>query len=114
MDWFQREGLAEVYKEISPIQDYTGNKYELYFLEHYFRPLKYSPMECKDKEITCAAPLCVKTRLVMKETGEIKEQEIFMGDLPMMTTSGTFIVNGAETRGSESACPLSGRLLRPR
>ena len=95
-DWFQREGLAEVYKEISPIQDYTGNKYELYFLEHYFRPLKYSPMECKDKEITCAAPLCVKTRLVMKETGEIKEQEIFMGDLPMMTTSGTFIVNGAE------------------
>ncbi len=95
-DWFQAEGLAEVYKEISPIQDYTGNKYELYFLDHYFRPAKYSPVECKDKEITYAAPLYVKTRLVMKETGEIKEQEIFMGDLPMMTTNGTFVVNGAE------------------
>ena len=94
--WFEVEGLSEVYQEISPIKDYTGNKYELYFLDHYFRPPKYSPEECKDKEITCAAPLYVKTRLVMKETGEIKEQEIFTGDLPMMTPNGTFIVNGAE------------------
>ena len=94
--WFKAEGLAEVYQEISPIKDYTGNKYELYFLDHYFRPPKYSPEECKEKEITSSAPLYVKTRLVMKETEEIKEQEIFMGDFPMMTTNGTFVVNGAE------------------
>ena len=95
-DWFTAEGLGEVYREISPIQDYTGNKYELFFLDHYFRDPKYGPEECKEKEITFATPLYVKTRLVMKETGEIKEQEIFMGDLPMMTINGTFIVNGAE------------------
>ena len=95
-DWFKTEGLAEVYREISPIKDYTGTKYELSFLEHYFRPPKYSPEECKDKEITYAEPLYIRTRLVMKETGEIKEQEIFVGDLPMMTANGTFIVNGAE------------------
>ena len=95
-DWLKTEALREVYQDISPIRDYTGNKYELYFLDHYFRSPKYSPEECKDKEITYAAPLYVKTRLVMKETGEIKEQEIFMGDLPMMTSNATFIVNGAE------------------
>ena len=95
-DWFKTEGLAEVYREISPIKDYTGTKYELSFLEHYFHPPKYSPEECKDKEITYAEPLYIRTRLVMKETGEIKEQEIFVGDLPMMTANGTFIVNGAE------------------
>ncbi len=94
--WFKAEGLAEVYKEISPIQDYTGNKYGLEFVDHYFREPKYSPEECKAKEITYAAPLYVKTRLIMKETGEIKEQEIFVGDLPMMTENGTFVVNGAE------------------
>ena len=95
-EWFKIEGLTEVYKEISPIQDYTGSKYELSFLEHYFREPKYTAKECKDKEITFAAPLYIKTRLMMKETGEIKEQEIFMGDLPMMTANGTFVVNGAE------------------
>ena len=95
-DWFKTEGLAEVYLEISPIQDYTGAKYELSFLDHYFREPKYSAEECKDKEITFATPLYIKTRLIMKETGEIKEQEIFMGDLPMMTENGTFVINGAE------------------
>ncbi len=95
-DWFKSEGLIEVYQEISPIADYTGNKYELHFLEHYFRDSKYSPQESKEREITYAQPLYVKTRLVMKETGEIKEQEIFMGDIPMMTDNGTFIINGAE------------------
>ncbi len=95
-DWFTAEGLGEVYREISPIQDYTGNKYGLEFLDHYFRDAKNSPEECKEKEITFATPLYVKTRLIMKETGEIKEQDIFMGDLPMMTVNGTFIVNGAE------------------
>ena len=95
-DWLKNEGLQEVYQEISPISDYTGKKYELHFLDHFFREPKYSPTVCKDREISFAVPLYVKTRLVMKETGEIKEQEIFMGDIPMMTDNGTFIINGAE------------------
>ena len=95
-DWIKAEGLTEVYQEISPIADYTGNKYELHFLEHYFRDPKYSTQQSKEREITYSQPLYVKTRLVMKETGEIKEQEIFMGDIPMMTGNGTFIINGAE------------------
>ena len=94
--WFNTEGLEEVYREVSPIVDYTAKKYELHFLEHYFRAPKYSPAGCKEREITYSEPLYVKTRLVMKETGEIKEQEIFMGDIPMMTPNGTFIINGAE------------------
>ena len=95
-DWFRNDALREVYEEISPIADYTSKKYELHFAEHYFRTPKYSPQECKEREITFSQPLYVKTRLVMKETGEIKEQEIFMGDIPMMTPNGTFIINGAE------------------
>ncbi len=95
-DWFRDDGLTEVYQEISPITDYTGKKYELHFLEHHFRDAKYSPQESKEREITFSQPLWIKTRLVMRETGEIKEQEIFMGDIPMMTPNGTFIINGAE------------------
>ena len=95
-DWLKNDGLVEVYQEVSPIADYTGKKYELHFLEHYFRDPKYSPQESKEREITFSQPLYVKTRLAMKETGEIKEQEIFMGDIPMMTPNGTFIINGAE------------------
>ena len=95
-EWFKTEALTEVYQEISPIADYTGKKYELHFLEHYFRPPKYSPQVCKEREITFSQPVYVKTRLVMKETGEIKEQEIFMGDIPMMTPNGTFVINGSE------------------
>ena len=95
-DWFKADGLQEVYQEISPIADYTGKKYELHFLEHYFREPKYSPQDSKEREITFSQPLYVKTRLVMKDTGEIKEQEIFMGDIPMMTPNGTFVINGAE------------------
>ncbi len=72
-EWLKTEGLKEVYLEVSPISDYTGKKYELHFLDHFFRDPKYSPAECKDREITFAVPLYVKTRLVMKETGEIKE-----------------------------------------
>ena len=95
-DWFKTDALMEVYVEISPIEDYTGKKYELHFQEHYFRPPKYTPQESKEREITFSHPLYVKTRLVMKDTGEIKEQEIFMGDIPMMTPNGTFVINGAE------------------
>ena len=94
--WFNEEGLEDVFREVSPILDYTSKKYELHFQEHEFRPPKYSPQECKEREITYSQPLYVRTRLVMKETGEIKEQEIFMGDFPMMTENGTFIINGAE------------------
>ena len=95
-EWFNEQGLEDVFREVSPILDYTSKKYELHFQEHEFRPPKYSPQECKEREITFSQPLYVKTRLVMKETGEIKEQEIFMGDFPMMTDNGTFIINGAE------------------
>ena len=94
--WFNEEGLEDVFREVSPILDYTSKKYELHFQDHEFRPPKYLPQECKEREITFSQPLYVKTRLVMKETGEIKEQEIFMGDFPMMTENGTFIINGAE------------------
>ena len=93
---FKEESITEIFREISPIQDFTTNKYELDFEDHSFRPPKYSPQECKEKEITFSASLWVKTRLLMKETGVMKEQEIFMGDIPMMTSNGTFIVNGAE------------------
>ena len=95
-DWFKSEGLEEVLKEVSPIVDYTAKKYELHFLNHEFREPKYSPEECKEREITFSRPLYVTTRLQMKETGEIKQQDIFMGDIPMMTDNGTFIINGAE------------------
>ena len=95
-DWFKDDALREVFREISPISDYTDRKYELHFHDHEFRAPKYPPVECKEREITFSQPLYVKTRLVMKETGEIKEQEIFMGDIPMMTDNGTFIINGAE------------------
>ena len=95
-DWLKTDGLQEVYQEISPIADYTSKKYELHFLEHYFKEPKYTPQDSKEREITFCQPLYVKTRLLMKDTGEIKEQEIFMGDIPMMTPNGTFIINGAE------------------
>ncbi len=95
-NWFRGDGLREVYQEVSPITDYTGKKYEMHFREHYFRTPKHSPLECKEREITYSEPLYVKTQLVRQETGEISEQEIFMGDIPMMTENGTFIINGAE------------------
>ena len=101
--WFRNEGLRDVFREISPISDYTEKKYELKFedprtgeLDYEFREPKYSPQECKEREITYSQPLYVTTYLVVKETGEIKEMPIFMGDFPMMTDNGTFIINGAE------------------
>ena len=95
-EWFRDEGLKDVFREISPISDYTEKKYELHFREHKFSEPKYSPQECKEREITYSQPLYVTTHLVVKETGEIKEMPIFMGDFPMMTENGTFIINGAE------------------
>ncbi len=95
-DWFLTEGLKEVFHDVSPITDYTGNLI-LEFVDYRIdmNP-KYDIEECKERDATYAAPLRVKVRLINKETGEVKEQEIFMGDFPIMTPSGTFIINGAE------------------
>ena len=95
-EWFKEQGLKELFAEISPIQDFTGRVLELHLGEYYFGPPKHSEEECRDRDVTYAAPLRVKARLLNKETGEIKEQEIFMGDFPLMTGNGTFIINGAE------------------
>jgi len=95
-NWFMTEGLRELFEEISPIRDYTGNRLEIYFLEHEFGQPKYSEQECVERDLTYAAPIKVKARLIVKETGEIKEQDLFMGDFPVMTPRGTFIINGAE------------------
>ena len=95
--WFLDEGLKEVFRDISTIEDYTGNlvlDFTGYRLEDD-KP-KYSVEECKARDATYNAPLKVMTRLFNKETGEIKEQEIFMGDFPLMTDSATFVINGAE------------------
>jgi DNA-directed RNA polymerase subunit beta len=94
--WFLTEGLKELFAEISPITDFTGKNLELHFLEYEFGEPKHSEAECRERDMTYAMPLRVKTRLVAKETGEIKEQWIFMGDFPKMTENGTFIINGAE------------------
>ena len=94
--WFIEEGLKEVFEDISTIEDYTGNLI-LEFVDYSLddKP-KYDIEECKDRDATYCAPLKVKVRLINKETGEIKEQEVFMGDFPLMTEKGTFVINGAE------------------
>jgi len=96
-DWFWEEGLKEVFEDVNPIQDYTGNLV-LEFIDHSLDrdAIKYSVEECKERDATYAAPLKVKVRLLNKETGEVKEQEVFMGDFPLMTQQGTFVINGAE------------------
>ena len=95
-NWFLKEGLKEVFHDVSPIADYNANLL-LEFIDYRLddEP-KYDIEECKERDATYAAPLRVKVRLINKESGEIKEQEIFMGDFPLMTPSGTFIINGAE------------------
>ncbi|MDE2860091.1 MAG: DNA-directed RNA polymerase subunit beta [Chloroflexota bacterium] len=95
-EWFKGDCLQTLFEEISPIQDFTGGRFELNFTDHTFYPPKYTEEECRDKEVTYSAPLYVKASLLIKETGEIKEQNLFMGDIPMMTSQGTFIINGAE------------------
>ena len=94
--WFLDEGLKEVFRDIAAITDYTGNLV-LDFVDYRLDETpKYSVTECKERDVTYAAPMRVKARLLNKETGEVKEQEIYMGDFPLMTESGTFIINGAE------------------
>mgnify|MGYP002261065498 FL=1 len=95
-EWFLKEGLGEVLKDISPIEDYSGNLV-LEFFDYYMEDkTKYSIEEAKERDATYSARLHVKVRLINRETGEIKEQEIYLGDFPIMTDSGTFIINGAE------------------
>ncbi len=93
--WFLDEGLKEMFDDISPIEDFTGNLV-LEFIDYSLGEPKYSVEEAKERDVTYAAPLRVKVRLINKETGEVKEQEVFMGDFPLMTETGTFIINGAE------------------
>ena len=94
--WFLKEGLREVFNDVSPIQDYTGNLV-LEFVDYSLDgKTKYSEEECKERDVTYSSPLKVKIRLINKGTNEVKEQEVFMGDFPLMTVNGTFIINGAE------------------
>jgi DNA-directed RNA polymerase subunit beta len=95
-NWFRTEGLRELFDEINPITDYTGKNFELRFLDYEFGSPKFSVEECRNRDMTYAAPLRIRTRLTIKETGEIKESEVYMGDFAMMTEEGTFIVNGTE------------------
>ncbi len=93
--WFTTDGIKEVFETFSPIESFSGNL-SLEFNDYVLDTPRYSIKDCKDRQITYAAPLKVQTRLFNNETGEVKEQEIFLGDMPLMTDSGTFIINGAE------------------
>jgi len=94
-DWFLNEGLRETIDDISPIEDYTGTL-AVEFGEYWFGDPPVSMQECREKDLSYQAPLSMTVRFVNKETGEIREQTVFMGDFPMMTESGTFIINGTE------------------
>ena len=94
-DWFIKEGLCEIFHDISPIKDFTGNL-ELSFENFELGKPKYDVEECKERDESYSAPMNVKVRLVYKDTGEIKESSVFMGDFPLMTETGTFVINGAE------------------
>lgn len=95
---FQEEGLRQLLEEISPIRDLTGNRLELSFVAYEYRDPRpgHSEQECHERDLTYSVPLYVKVRLLVKETGEIKEQDLFFGDIPLMTAKGTFITSGAE------------------
>ena len=97
--WLKEHGIKELFEEVSPISDFTGGRYELHFKDYEFRTPKYTEDECRDRDKTFAAPLFVRVVLVKKAgegAGEEVEQQVFMGDMPMMTSGGTFIINGAE------------------
>jgi DNA-directed RNA polymerase subunit beta len=94
--WFLDVGLREVFRDIDEITDYSGNLVLTFVDYRMDDPPKYTVKECKERDATYAAPMRVTARLLNKETGEIKESEVYMGDFPIMTESGTFIINGAE------------------
>ena len=126
-DWFKSEGLADLFNEVSPIEDLPGGRFELTFEKHYFDTPKHPEEYCRENEITFSAPLYVTVQLNVKAEGpaqgEKKEQTLFVGDIPMMTSSGTFIINGAErvvvsqlvrspgVYFTSSTDPNSGRLM---
>ncbi|MBM3939873.1 MAG: DNA-directed RNA polymerase subunit beta, partial [SAR202 cluster bacterium] len=95
-NWLKTEGIREVLDEVNPIQDVTGSRFELQFGEHFFKDPKFNEDQCRERESTFEAPLYVTVKLVVKETGEIKEQTLYFGGVPMMTPTGTFVINGAE------------------
>ena len=99
-EWLKTDALRELFEEISPIEDFPGGRFELSFGDHYFEEPKHTEEECREKEITYSAPLYVTVKLKIKAAGpgqgEVKEQTLFIGDVPMMTVTGTFIINGAE------------------
>ena len=95
-DWFFKEGLKELFDEVSPIKDFIGRELELYLVDYYLDEPKFDEVTAKSKNITHEAPLRVNIRLVNKRTNEVKEQEIYLGDFPLMTDRGTFVVNGVE------------------
>ena len=113
--WFTDHGLAEAFRDISPIRDFT----ETLSLELEYDPTdedlrpepKFTVEECKEKDMTFSAPIFVRARFVNQSTGEIKEQTVFMGDFPMMTEKGTFIINGTERVVVSPARPVAGRHL---
>ncbi len=121
--WFIEKGLRELFDEISPIKDFTGKVMELQFLDYEFGDPKYSEEECRTKDLTFSRPLYVNVELLIKETGEIQRQRVYMGDYPWMTNLGTFVINGAErvvvsqlvrspgVYYSELEDPASGRML---
>ncbi len=121
--WFVDKGLRELFDEISPIKDFTGKVMELQFLDYEFGTPKYSEEECRTKDLTFSKPLYVNVELLIKETGEIQRQRVYMGDYPWMTDQGTFVINGAErvvvsqlvrspgVYYSEVEDPASGRML---
>ncbi len=94
--WFFKKGLAELFEEVSPIRDIMGRDLELYFTDYYLDEPKFDEITSKAKNVNFEAPLRVKVRLTNKKTGELKEQEIYLGDMPLMTDRGTFIINGIE------------------
>ncbi len=94
-EWFLEEGLKEMFSDISPIEDFSGNL-SLEFVDYSFGEIEYPVEEAKERDVTYNAPLRVKVRLINNQTGEVKEQEVFMGNFPLMTDTGTFIINGAE------------------
>ncbi len=95
-DWFFEDGLKELFDEVSPIKDFIGRDLELYFLDYYLDEPKFDEVTAKSKNVTFEAPLRAKVRLLNKRTNEVKEQEIYLGDFPLMTDRGTFIINGVE------------------
>src|SRR6202142_1558821 len=95
-DWFVDKGLRELFDEISPIKDFTGKLMELHFLDYEFGAPKYGQLEWRTKDLTFSRPLYVNVELLIKESGEIQRQRVYMGDFPFMTDQGTFIINGAE------------------